>query len=446
MSVKLTDAEILRTQRAAVLYDNQWGLIAPIEFPGKIPNTLSSTFRRIPQNWQPKEGTELLPLRIEEEPERVAQEVSKLIKDAGKSSNFKMPTSLQRFLAGQNKDIKSEKREQTEEELIEWLRYKTQGLEKANADLRLKVGAQKELGVALAAAVKASDPFPRYVYSGPKVEKVSVEPALMLSDWHVGEVIQYDEMEGFNEYSYQIAEDRIFDIIDSFLKWVEVQRKIYHIRNLSVFALGDWVSGNIHQELIATNEFPLPVQTAKAGLLFGEVLCRLGTRFNKVTVHEVGADNHGRLQPKPQAKQKASNSMSFLVHTIANQVTEKQGNIFPNIAAGMKMVVEVANHNFLLEHGDTVKAYMGTPYYGMNRERGREAIKRMGTDKVFHYQGLAHWHVPAFLEGSVIVNGSLSGTSEFDHSQGRYADPAQVAFMVHPKHGMFNYTPFNSDR
>jgi len=70
----------------------------------------------------------------------------------------------------------------------------------------------------------------------------------------------------------------------------------------------------------------------------------------------------------------------------------------------------------------------------------------MGTDKSFRYIGIAHWHVPAFLEGAVIVNGSLSGTTEFDHSQGRHADPTQVAFMVHPNHGMFNYTPFSTDR
>lgn len=443
---KLSEKAKLKLQRAANLYDKQWSLIGPIEYPGRVVNSLNTAYGRIPKKWKPKKATEVLPLRIETEPEIVAQEVSKIIKKTKSNSSVDMPVSLQRFLSGQDRKIKEGRQEQTEEEVNEFLRYKATQLEKANADLRLKVGAQKELASELGAAVRAADPFPRYSYAKPQVSKSPVVPAIMLSDWHVGEVIQKDEMEGFNEFNYQVAEDRIFGIVASFLNWVEVQRKIYNISTVSVLGLGDWVSGNIHAELLATNEFPLPVQTAKAGLLLGEVLVRLSPHFDEVNVDEVGADNHGRLQPKPQAKQKATNSMSFLVHTIANQYSAKQGNIHVTEAGGIKMVTEIAKHSFLMEHGDTVKAYMGIPYYGMNRERGREAMKRMGTDKAFNYMALGHWHVPGFVEGSVIVNGSLSGTSEFDHSVGRHAKPAQVAFMVHPKYGVFNWTPFNTDR
>jgi len=446
MAKRLTEREKLKLLRAYNLYDGQWALIGPIEYPGRVVNSLNTAHARIPKNWMPKENYDAALTRIESHPEEVAQEVSDLIKNASKSSNLSMPVSLQRILSGQDKKIVAGKRGQTEEELIDWLRFSKVELEKANKDLRLKVGAQKELASELGAAVRAADPFPRYSYAKPQVSKSPVVPAIMLSDWHVGEVIQKDEMEGFNEFNYQIAEDRIFGIVASFLNWVEVQRKIYNISTVSVLGLGDWVSGNIHAELLATNEFPLPVQTAKAGLLLGEVLVRLSAHFDAVNVDEVGADNHGRLQPKPQAKQKSTNSMSFLVHTIANQYSAKQGNIHVTEAAGIKMVTEIAKHSFLMEHGDTVKAYMGIPYYGMNRERGREAMKRMGTDKAFNYMALGHWHVPGFVEGSVIVNGSLSGTSEFDHSVGRHSEPCQVAFMVHPKHGVFNWTPFNTDR
>ncbi len=446
MAKKLTEREILKLQRAANLYDNQWKLIGPIEYPGRVVNSLNTAHSRIPKGWMPKENYDAALLRIESDPEAVTQEVSDLLKRSPKNSGLKMPVSLQRFLSGQDKKIVEGNRGQTEEELIDWLRFSKIELEKTNKDLRLKIGAQKELASELSAAVRAADPHPRHVYSKPQASKSPVVPAIMLSDWHVGEVIQKDEMEGFNEFNYQIAEDRIFGIVDSFLHWVEAQRKIYNIKTVSVLGLGDWVSGNIHQELIATNEFPLPVQTAKAGLLLGEVLVRLSPHFDSVDVSEVGGDNHGRLQPKPQAKQKSTNSMSYLVHTIANQYSAKQGNINTREAAGIKMVTEIALHKFLLEHGDTVKAYMGIPYYGMNRERGREAMKRMGTSKEFDYMGLAHWHVPGFVEGCVIINGSLSGTTEFDHSVGRHAEPCQVAFMVHPKHGLFNYTPFNTDR
>lgn len=81
----------------------------------------------------------------------------------------------------------------------------------------------------------------------------------------------------------------------------------------------------------------------------------------------------------------------------------------------------------------------GIPYYGMERDRAREAMKRQHTEKGFDYISIGHWHVPAIIGGNILVNGSLPGTTEFDHLVGRHASPAQVSFMVHPKFGLFNW-------
>ena len=121
---------------------------------------------------------------------------------------------------------------------------------------------------------------------------------------------------------------------------------------------------------------------------------------------------------------------------------EQCNNIRVQHAEGIKLLAEVAGWRFLLEHGDLFKSWMGIPFYGIQRGRGREAVRRMNTDLGFHYQAIGHWHVPTMLEGSTIINGSLSGTSEFDHGAGRHANPAQVAFMVHPTRGLFNMTAF----
>jgi hypothetical protein len=209
-----------------------------------------------------------------------------------------------------------------------------------------------------------------------------------------------------------------------------------------VFCEGDYISGNLHPELLATNEFPLPVQTANAGTLLGEVFRILAGHFNTVVVWECGADNHGRLQPKPQFKQKAANSMSFLVHHIANAYASRCSNISFNISEGMKQIAAVNGKKFLLEHGDTLKAWNGLPFYAFAREVGREATRRMMTDKGFNFLQVAHFHTPCFIEGRILVNSSLSGTSEFDHGCGRHALPGQIAYMVHPKFGIFNFTPF----
>ncbi len=134
--------------------------------------------------------------------------------------------------------------------------------------------------------------------------------------------------------------------------------------------------------------------------------------------------------------------MSYLVHTVANAYLRDHKNVETVAATGIKYLATVAGHRFLIEHGDTVKAWMGIPYYGMEREQGREARRRMNSARGFHYQAIGHWHVGAWIAGNVLVNGSLCGTTEFDHGCGRHAAPSQVSFMVHPKHGVFDFTPW----
>ncbi len=325
---------------------------------------------------------------------------------------------------------------------IEYLRNRITELNKLNKNLLRTAGEQKEMAATVAESVRATAPFPKYSYSRPKKSKSSISAVIMLSDWHIGEVIQANETEGFGQYDFEIAQDRLFNILTAFINWIDVQRSAYLIDSCAVFSVGDMISGDIHQELMVTNEFPIPVQAAKAGLLLGEAIRRIASHFKTVDVYEIGADNHSRLTKKPQAKQAAQNSMSYLVHTIANCVTEKHTNVKPHLAKGIKQVATVAGSRFLLEHENTVKAWMGIPYYGMQRERGREAIKRMNTPHTFDYLACGHWHVPGLIEGSMITNGSLSGTSEYDHSCGRHANPCQMAFLVHPKKRVFNLVPF----
>jgi len=321
------------------------------------------------------------------------------------------------------------------------LRARNNQLSAGIARLQKDLGKQKELAVAISAAVHAAEPFPRVPWKRPARSGSPVVAVLKLSDWHIGERISRAETEGFGSYNWRIAQARLFQILGSFLKWVHTQRAGYRIDQCAIFGEGDYISGDIHRELSVTNEFPIPVQTANAGQLFGEAMAMLAAHFGHVTAYEVGADNHGRLQPKPQFKQKVQNSMSYLVHVVANSYVRKIRNIEPVVAPGIKYLADVAGWKFLIEHGDTVKAWMGIPYYGMERERGREASRRMNGPKGFDYQSTAHWHVPGLVAGNVI-NGSLSGTSEFDHGCGRHAPPSQVAFLVHPKHGIFNFVPF----
>ena len=323
------------------------------------------------------------------------------------------------------------------------LRKKISDYESDIKKLNIQLGDRQEFERSVVASIVASEPYPKFRYTAARKKDNPIVAVLNLSDWHIGEVIQKNETEGFGEFNFDIAQRRAFSIVNDFLQWCEVNRKFYNIEEVVLSVLGDFVSGDIHDELLRTNEFPLPVQTAKAGLLLGEVYRIIAPHFKVVTCNEVFADNHGRLVKKPQNKQAGDNNMNYLVYTIANASSEKCHNIKINAGQGMKMITKINGKGFLLEHGHAIRGgAMGIPFYGFARMRGKEAIRRMNTDKSFEYWQIGHFHSPTMLEKYMLVNGSLSGTSEYDHAAGRYAEPCQVAYLVHPKHGVFNLTPF----
>ncbi len=308
--------------------------------------------------------------------------------------------------------------------------------------LQAALGSQSEFAEACCAATVAAEPFKPFAFRKSGKTATPIVAVAKFSDWHIGEYVNSREVEGFNRYDYEIACQRIFGIARDFLDWVDVMRSAYRIDRCVIMGLGDYVSGDIHPELLATNEFPLPEQTARAGLLLGEVFRIICGRFKEVEALLVGADNHGRLQKKPQAKQKSNNNMSYLVHTLAMSHAERCGNLKPFVATGAKLLHSINGKKFLMEHGDNIRGQMGIPYYGFARLVGKEATRRMNTPRGFDYLSIGHFHVPAIIDGRIYVNGSLSGTTEFDHGQGRHAAPSQVAFLVHPKHGIFNWVPF----
>jgi hypothetical protein len=111
----------------------------------------------------------------------------------------------------------------------------------------------------------------------------------------------------------------------------------------------------------------------------------------------------------------------------------------------MKLTFNIGKYTFLGEHGDTVKSWMGVPFYGIERERAREATRRMHDGRGFHYLIMGHWHSPIFAgqadAAGMIVGGCLGGTTAYDHSCGRISPPSQSGFLV-GKRGAFGFVPF----
>jgi hypothetical protein len=304
----------------------------------------------------------------------------------------------------------------------------------------------------LKGAISAMSPA-KIVYENKSSVKVSSPCSVVccMNDWHYGSMQNTEEIEGFGEYNSQICERRVGKYVNSILDWSALHRNSYTIDELVVLLLGDFISGDIHEELRVTNEFPVPIQSCGAGLLIGSAIKTLSAHFPKVRCEFIVADNHARLTKKPQAKEEGLNSLNYVVGFVAKQALSRQNNVEFNLYTMNEKVVAVKDRQYLISHGHGIIGWAGVPWYGIERKVGKESGARLQSimeditrskQVGFHKYVFGHWHTPVSLPlywGSA----SLAGTDAYDHKNGRYSKPSQAAWITHLKHGEFDRTDFS---
>jgi len=303
---------------------------------------------------------------------------------------------------------------------------------------------------ALIGTIVPIDPLP-LIYT-PSFEKGSspVEAVVQITDGHMGAVQEADEVEGFNEFDPVICRSRQLDYINRFCKHTDRKRLSHDINTCHAIVTGDLISGDIHQELQVTNAFPVTVQVVEAAKVLSEQLTILCQNFESVVVHFIGADNHGRLTKKPQAKQEGYNSLNYLVGVLAQAYVKKFPNLEFNIYPMHEKVVTCLNRNYLITHGHSIRAWMGIPWYSVERKVGKEAQARMQlimdqklkmSEVGFNKFIFGHFHTPIDTI-MYSCSGSVQGTDAYDHAAGRYAPPSQSAWYIHPKYKEFGRVDF----
>lgn len=323
---------------------------------------------------------------------------------------------------------------------VEYLRAQVAALERKLKQERDSTGEARVNALALTEAIEAAEPV-KMVYKPPK-DKASapITCVLHLTDLHNGEVTNKDEVDGFGEFSPEIFTSRLMDLGQRIIKFVSVQRSGYHIPNLHILGTGDYVSGDIHEELKVTNAYPAPVQAVRAGYDLGALVAMLAPHFENITTDWITSDNHGRMTRKNQAAEGGQNNWGYVVAHVIKQHVSQLEHVGVNIHAKPSALIPIGCERYLCFHGHEIKGWAGLPYYGFDRRAAMEAVKRMNVpDASFTKMVFGHFHtaVSTLLYNS---GGSLSGTNAFDHSCGRHAKAHQTSWLVHPDHGEFSFT------
>jgi hypothetical protein len=279
--------------------------------------------------------------------------------------------------------------------------------------------------------------IPNWLIKTKEKKRFAGVPTLFASDWHWGEIVDPNQINGVNEYNLTIAQNRARHMIE---KAIDLLQNYVANANYPgiVFVLGgDMVSGDIHEELMATNEKEIMPTVLD---LFG-VLCwcidTLANEFGQVFVPCVSG-NHGRNTHKIRAKGRNFTSFDWLLYQFLSKRFENDSRVTFHIPDGPDAYYSIFGHKYLLTHGDQfrggdgVVGALGPIVRGDHRKRSRNSQIDMSYDTML----LGHWHQLIQLE-RLIVNGSLKGYDEYAYANNfGFEPPRQAMWITHPEHGI----------
>lgn len=267
-------------------------------------------------------------------------------------------------------------------------------------------------------------------------------PSLLLSDLHLDETVDPDEVEGLNAYSREIAEQRLQRCVEKTIMLSRDYISGVGYDGMYVFLGGDMISGFIHEELAETNEAPVP-ETVEYWLdPLSAALGTLADEFKKVHVAGV-VGNHGRLTRKPRNKHRATDNIDWLIYRMLMRDFRNDDRFTWQIPTSADCTVEIYNTKYLFTHGDQFRGGSGIAGIVSPLMLGvsRKAKRAMQLDANFNYAVMGHFHQYSMYK-SLIVNGSLKGYDEYAYCNNFEYEPPQQAFWVTtPENGITMTAP-----
>lgn len=264
-------------------------------------------------------------------------------------------------------------------------------------------------------------------------DKHEVVPVISISDIHIEEKVDSDVVNNLNEYSVEIAKERVRKVFANALKLVRMFQKDSEINTVVIALIGDNITGYIHEELMESNPLSPTEATIEVKALLIDGIKLFADSGFKVVV-PCCRGNHGRTSAKKKFATGYKNSFEWMMYQdMRNIFKTMQYNNVEFITTKSEFVyVNILGKVNRFCHGDHFKFAGGVggifPSMFKFINRINEGIK---ADCTF----MGHWHsyYPAARKGFV-VNGSVIGTSPYGLAWG--ADtPVQNIQLIDSKYG-----------
>ena len=266
-------------------------------------------------------------------------------------------------------------------------------------------------------------------------------PMTLWSDWHYGEVVAPEDVDGINAYNPFIARQRVLRLVGQIIDLCFSGFAKPDYPGIVVCLGGDLISGDMGpEEITATNALPTSVVLLELQDILVDALRSLANRFGAVFVPCV-AGNHGKMTRRTRFKQAAFHNHEWLLYTQLQRRLSHERRIFFQVPRGLDAHFTVYQQRFCLTHGDLLGGKVmddGNGILGPLR-RGEARLRRAQAQigRAFDTLLMGHWHNYLPLAPHLIVNGSLKGYDEYAHLwlRAAYEPPQQALWFLHPRAG-----------
>ena len=315
-----------------------------------------------------------------------------------------------------------------ERELARDSANKTRELDTAHARIA-ELERSLDLATSIDDAAKALTPArvarPGRERSGDKREGVAF---VVASDWHVEERVDPKVIQGINEYNPTIAAARITRFFEAIHSLTVENRQRHNVPELWIAALGDFITGYIHEELLESN-FASPLQAITFWLDHFEKGLRWLVRVDPDLRIKIACrfGNHGRTTPKTRIATAAANSFEWFAYCQLAKMLRDVPQIEVQVTEGHHSVIQIFDMRVHLHHGDSIRSAGGIGGIDVPLNR---AVAQWRNKYKTDISVVGHFH--RFQMGErLITNGSLIGYGAYsDWLPSADPEPPQQAFCI----------------
>jgi hypothetical protein len=287
-------------------------------------------------------------------------------------------------------------------------------------------------GVALTSAGKA-----------PKRVRHDATAILMLSDVHAEERVLPETVNGENDYSLEVCQQRLAELEERFLDCLHHERNQANIRRVLIWLGGDFITGHIHPDCVEVAQLsPMNATRWIAERLRG-LIDSIAKHADQVIVC-TNAGNHGRSTEKNRIATELEHSWEQMMYfTLAREEANK--NVQWQIAEGHLGYVDLDGFLVRTTHGHSIRFAGGV--YGLALPASK-AIARWDAGRKADLTIFGHYHSWGWLRGArYVANGSVIGHSPYAERVASPERPCQgMAIIDHGRNEVTRAYPLFCDR